>query len=197
MHYDYDGWPPTTYHWAQNTPSRVQSGCTTIYLAVSAPLVTLQGRCAFQNVAVFMQHTGLPSSGLVELCVRQIVCVFLYSLYKILYYTCNIGYTARWACLAFRLAPTLFWAVNTRLTTCTVHIGPLCVGFCLQRNLADLIEGACRLPPLRPLLCNHQTIYKTWQAHKEARQRPGAWHLNLHEALPFGGQVAKVGGAWV
>ena len=89
------------------------------------------------------------------------------------------------------------WAVNTCLTTCTVHIGPLCVGFCLQRNLADLIEGACRLPPLRPLLCNHQTIYKTWQAHKEARQRPGAWHLNLHEALPFGGQVAKVGGAWV
>ena len=86
------------------------------------------------------------------------------------------------------------WTINIVLTTCTVHIGSPCVGSCSQRNFADHIEGACRLPPLRPLLCTYQTIYKTWQAHKEARQRPGAWHLNLHEALPFGGQIAKVGG---
>ena len=84
MHNDYDGWPPIMYHSAQNTPSGVQSGCATTYLAVSVPLVTLQGRCALQNVdPVVMQHTGLPSSGLVELCVCQVACVFLYSLYKI------------------------------------------------------------------------------------------------------------------
>ena len=96
MHNDYDGWPPIMYHSAQSTPSGVQSGCATTYLAVSVPLVTLQGQCAFQNVdPVVMQHTGLPSSGLVELYVRQVVCVCLYSLCMNLYYTCNIGYTAR------------------------------------------------------------------------------------------------------
>ena len=108
MHNDYDGWPPIMYHSAQSTPSGVQSGCATTYLAVSVPLVTLQGRCALQNVdPVVMQHTGLPSSGLVELYVRQVVCVCFYSLCKNLYYTCNIEYTARWACPASRLAPTL------------------------------------------------------------------------------------------
>ena len=76
MHNDYDGWPPIMYHSAQNTPSGVQSGCATTYLAVSVPLVTLQGQCAFQNVdPVVMQHTGLPSSGLVKLYVLQVVCV--------------------------------------------------------------------------------------------------------------------------
>ena len=89
------------------------------------------------------------------------------------------------------------WAINTCFNDLySTHGLPLC-RFLLAAQFADLIEGACRLPPLRPLLCNYQTIYKTWQAHKEARQRPGAWHLNLHEALPFGGQIAKVGGAWI
>ena len=55
------------------------------------------------------------------------------------------------------------WAVNTCLTTCTVHIGPLCVGFCLQRNLADLIEGACRLPTPPPIV-QLSDYLQTWQA---------------------------------
>ena len=88
--------------------SGVQSGWATTYLADSVPSVTLQGRCALQNVdPVVMQHTGLPSSGLVELYVRQVVCVCFYSLCKNMYYTCNIEYTARCVCPASRLAPTL------------------------------------------------------------------------------------------
>ena len=46
--------------------SGVQSGSAATYLADSVPLVTLQGRCALQIVdPVVMQHTDLPSSGLV------------------------------------------------------------------------------------------------------------------------------------
>ena len=48
----------------------------------------------------------LPSSGLVEFYVRQMVCVCFYSLCKIVHYTCNVEYTTRCACLASRLAPT-------------------------------------------------------------------------------------------
>ena len=48
----------------------------------------------------------LPSSGLVEFYVRQMVCVFFYSLCKIVHYTFNVEYTTRCACLAFGLAPT-------------------------------------------------------------------------------------------
>ena len=98
---------PSLYHSAQNTPSGVQSGWATTYLADSVPLVTLQGRCALQNVdPMVMQHTGLPSSGLVEFYVRQVLCVCFYSLCKNMYYTCNIEYTARCVCPASRLAPT-------------------------------------------------------------------------------------------
>ena len=49
---------------------------------------------------------NLPSSGLVEFYVRQMVCVCFYSLCKIVHYTCNVEYTTRCACLASRLAPT-------------------------------------------------------------------------------------------
>ena len=45
----------------------------------------------------------------------------------------------------------------------STHGPPLC-RFLLAAQFADVIEGACRLPPLRPLLCNYQTIYQTWQA---------------------------------
>ena len=48
----------------------------------------------------------LPSSGLMEFYVSQMVCVCIYSLYKIVHYTCNVEYTTRCACPAFRLAPT-------------------------------------------------------------------------------------------
>ena len=48
----------------------------------------------------------LPSSGLVEFYVRQMVCVFFYSLCKIVHYTFNVEYTTRCACLAFGLALT-------------------------------------------------------------------------------------------
>ena len=95
-------------HPKKHAISGVQSGWAATYLADSVPSVTLQGRCALQNVdPVVMQHTGLPSSGLVELYVRQVVCVFVYSLCKNMYYTCSIEYTARWVCPAFRLASTL------------------------------------------------------------------------------------------
>ena len=93
-----------------------------------------------------------------------------------------MGYTARWACLAFRLAPTLPGPKYLSNDLYNTHGLPLCQ-FLLAAQFADVIEGACRLPPLRPLLCNYQTIYKTWQAHKEARQRPGAWHLNSARGL--------------
>ena len=95
-------------HPKKHAISGVQSGWAATYLADSVPSVTLQGRCALQNVdPVVMQHTGLPSSGLVEFYVRQVVCVCFYSLCKNMYYTCNIEYTARWVCPASRLAPTL------------------------------------------------------------------------------------------
>ena len=48
----------------------------------------------------------LPSSGLMEFYVSQMVCVCLYSLCKIVHYTCNVEYTTRCACPAFRLAST-------------------------------------------------------------------------------------------
>ena len=48
----------------------------------------------------------LPSSGLMEFYVSQMVCVCFYSLCKIVHYTCNVEYTTRCACLASRLAPT-------------------------------------------------------------------------------------------
>ena len=142
MHDDSDGWPPIMYHSAQNTPSGVQSGWATTYLADSVPSVTLQGRCALQNVdPVVMQHTGLPSSGLVELYVRQVVCVCVYSLCKNMYYTCNIEYTARWVCPAsdsFQPFLGCKYLLNDLYNT---HRPPLC-RVLLTAQFADVIEGA-------------------------------------------------------
>ena len=166
MHNDHDSWPPTMYHSAQSTPSVVQSGCVTIYLAVSVPLVTLQGRCAFQNVdPVVMQHTGLPSSGLVELYVRQVVCVCLYSLCMNLYYTCNIGYTARWAVLPLDSPLPFLGRKYLSNDLYNTHRPPLC-RVLLAAQFADVIEGARRLPT-PPLYCATIRLYQTWQAMRK------------------------------
>ena len=122
--------------------SGVQSGWAATYLADSVPSVTLQGRCALQNVdPVVMQHTGLPSSGLVELYVRQVVCVCVYSLCKNMYYTCNIEYTARWVCPAsdsFQPFLGCKYLLNDLYNT---HRPPLCRAL-LTAQFAGVIEGA-------------------------------------------------------
>ena len=58
-------------------------------------------KCRFK-----LPRPDLPSPGLVEFYVSQMVCVCFYSLCKIVHYTCNVEYTTRCACPAFRLAPT-------------------------------------------------------------------------------------------
>ena len=107
--------------------------CTTILMVghPSAPVIPktrhlwstkwlsnhLPGRlCAVSNTTRAVRLTkcrfklpspNLPSSGLGEFYVRQVVCVCFYSLCKNMYYNCNVEYTARCACPASRLAPTL------------------------------------------------------------------------------------------
>ena len=54
-----------------------------------------------------LPRPDLPSPGLVEFYVSQMVCVCFYSLCKIVHYTCNVEYTTRGACPASRLAPNL------------------------------------------------------------------------------------------
>ena len=169
------------YHSAQNTPSVVQSGCVTIYLAVSAPLGTLQGRCAFQNVdPVVMQHTGLPSSGLVEFYVRQVVCVCFYSLCKNMYYTCNIGYTARWAVLPLDSALPFLGCKYLLNDLYNTHRPPLC-RVLLAAQFADVIEGAADflLRPSIVQLSDYTRPDRQWGS----QTRPGAWHLNSARGL--------------
>ena len=113
-----------------------------------------------------MQHTGLPSSGLVELYVRQVVCVCLYSLCMNLYYTCNIGYTARWAVLPLDSPQPFLGRKYLSNDLYNTHGPPLC-RVLLAAQFADVIEGARRLPTPPPLLCNYQTIYQTWQAMRK------------------------------
>ena len=59
-------------------------------------------KCRFK-----LPRPDLPSPGLVEFYVSQMVCVCFYSLCKIVHYTCNVEYTTRCACPASRLAPNL------------------------------------------------------------------------------------------
>ena len=84
------------------------------------------------------------------------------------------------SCLQTRSYPS--WAVNTCLTTCTIHTGPLCVGFCWQRNFADDIEGAADFL-LRPPIV--QTIRLSTRPDRQwgSQTRPGAWHLNSARGL--------------
>ena len=65
----------------------------------------------------------LPSSGLMEFYVSQMVCVCIYSLYKIVHYTCNVEYTTRCVALPSDSSRPLL-GHKTRLTTCTVHTTP-------------------------------------------------------------------------
>ena len=170
------------YHSAQNTPSGVQSGWATTYLADSVPSVTLQGRCALQNVdPVVMQHTGLPSSGLVEFYVRQVVCVCFYSLCKNMYYTCNIGYTARWAVLPLDSALPFLGCKYLLNDLYNTHRPPLC-RVLLAAQFADVIEGAADFL-LRPPYC--ATIRLSTRPDRQwgSQTRPGAWHLNSARGL--------------
>ena len=79
----------------------------------------------------------LPSSGLMEFYVSQMVCVCIYSLYKIVHYTCNVEYTTRCVVLPSDSSRPLL-GHKTRLTTCTVHTDPPLWRACWQ----------CSLPPL-------------------------------------------------
>ena len=158
------------YHSAQNTPSGVQSGWATTYLADSVPSVTLQGRCALQNVdPVVMQHTGLSSSGLVEFYVRQVVCVCFYSLCKNMYYTCNIGYTARWAVLPLDSALPFLGCKYLFNDLYNTHRPPLC-RVLLAAQFSRRYRGRCRLPTPPHLLCQLSDYLPDLTGNEEARQ---------------------------
>ena len=142
MHDDSDGWPPISPSQLKTRHLWSTKWLSSHLMADSVPSVTLQGRCALQNVdPVVMQHTGLPSSGLVEFYVRQVVCVCVYSLCKNMYYTCNIEYTARWVCPAsdsFQPFLGCKYLLNDLYNT---HRPPLCRAL-LTAQFADVIEGA-------------------------------------------------------
>ena len=94
---------------AQSSQKHAISGVQSGWAATTWPILCHQyttravslTKCRFN-----LPSPKLPSSGLVEFYVRQMVCVFFYSLCKIVHYTFNVEYTTRCACLAFGLAPT-------------------------------------------------------------------------------------------
>ena len=79
----------------------------------------------------------LPSSGLMEFYVSQMVCICFYSLGKIVHYTCNVEYTTRCACPASRLAQPLLGRKYSPDDLYSTYRPPLCRA-CWQ----------CSLPPL-------------------------------------------------
>ena len=101
-----DGWPPIRPVISKHAIFGVQSAWAAAYLADPMPSVHWRAvsltKCRFN-----LPSPNLPSSGLVEFYVRQVVCVCFYSLCKNVYYTCNVEYTARCACPASRLASSL------------------------------------------------------------------------------------------
>ena len=100
-----DGWPPISPVISKHAIFGVQSVWAAAYLADPVPSVHWRAvsltKCRFN-----LPSPKLPSSGLMEFYVSQMVRVCFYSLYKIVHYTCNVEYTTRCACPAFRLAPT-------------------------------------------------------------------------------------------
>ena len=94
---------------AQSSQKHAISGVQSGWAATTWPILCHQyttravslTKCRFN-----LPSPKLPSSGLVEFHVHQMVCVCFYSLCKIVHYTCNVEYTTRCACLASRLAPT-------------------------------------------------------------------------------------------
>ena len=101
----------------------------------------------------------LPSSGLMEFYVSQMVCVCLYSLYKIVHYTCNVEYTTRCACPAFRLARPLLGRKYSPDDLYSTYNPPSVSGL-LTVQLATVIGGAADFL-LRSLYCaNHQTTFR-------------------------------------
>ena len=104
----------TTIWWlATHQPSHPKNTPSLEYKVVEQPPTwpilchqyTTRAVC-LTNCRFNLPSPNLPSSGLVEFYVRQMVCVCFYSLCKIVHYTCNVEYTTRCACLASRLAPT-------------------------------------------------------------------------------------------
>ena len=100
-----DGWPPISPVISKHALFGVQSTWAAAYLADPMPSVHWRAvsltKCRFN-----LPSPKLPSSGLMEFYVSQMVCVCIYSLYKIVHYTCNVEYTTRCARPAFWLAPT-------------------------------------------------------------------------------------------
>ena len=131
-----DGWPPISPVISKHAIFGVQSAWAAAYLADPMPSVHWRAvsltKCRFN-----LPSPKLPSSGLMEFYVSQMVCVCLYGLCKIVHYTCNVEYTTRGLpCLQTR--PDLCWAIKTRLTACTVHTTPPLCRACWQGSLPPL-----------------------------------------------------------
>ena len=84
-----DGWPPISPVISKHAIFGVQSAWAAAYLADPVPSVHWRAvsltKCRFN-----LPSPKLPSSGLMEFYVSQMVCVCFYSLYKIVHYTCNV-----------------------------------------------------------------------------------------------------------
>ena len=131
-----DGWPPISPVISKHAIFGVQSAWAAAYLADPMPSVHWRAvsltKCRFN-----LPSPKLPSSGLMEFYVSQMVCVCIYSLYKIVHYTCNVEYTTRCVALPSDSSRPLL-GHKTRLTTCTVHTTPPLCRACWQGSLPPL-----------------------------------------------------------
>ena len=100
-----DDWPPISPVISKHALFGVQSAWAAAYLADPMPSVHW-GAVSLTKCRYNLPSPELPSSSLMEFYVSQMVCVCIYSLYKIVHYTCNVEYTTRCACPAFRLVST-------------------------------------------------------------------------------------------
>ena len=131
-----DGWPPISPIISKHALFGVQSAWAAAYLADPMPSVHW-GAVSLTKCRYNLPSPKLPSSGLMEFYVSQMVYVCLYGLCKIVHYTCNVEYTTRGLpCLQTR--PDLCWAIKTRLTACTVHTTPPLCRACWQGSLPPL-----------------------------------------------------------
>ena len=131
-----DGWPPIRPVISKHAIFGVQSAWAAAYLADPMPSVHWRAvsltKCRYN-----LPSPKLPSSGLMEFYVSQMVCVCIYSLYKIVHYTCNVEYTTRCVALPSDSSRPLL-GHKTRLTTCTVHTTPPLCRACWQGSLPPL-----------------------------------------------------------
>ena len=101
----------------------------------------------------------LPSSGLMEFYVSQMVCVCIYSLYKIVHYTCNVEYTTRCVVLPSDSSRPLLGHKNSPDGLYSTYNPPSVSGM-LTRQFATVIGGAADFLLYSLYCANHQTTFR-------------------------------------